>query len=190
MIKYLIAATPCDEDGTYLPPHTPPRAPSPTRGEDGEAANPWYPFNSRAEFDFAYVHFVDAQTPTRLINGALDLWAAIVSEFGRDAPWKSRDELYASIDAIQNGDAPWKVHRIQYRGPRPPGTPPKWMSQTYELYTRDSRLLLHEQLRTTHFKDKINLSPYRQFGGDKQRIWSNLMSADWAWNQAVNDLID
>jgi hypothetical protein len=59
------------------------------------------------------------------------------------------------------------------------------MTQTYELCTRNSRQVLHHQLGTTEFKEKINLSPYCQFDSNYQRVWSNLMSADWAWTQAV-----
>ncbi|KAI0245200.1 hypothetical protein BJV78DRAFT_1277494 [Lactifluus subvellereus] len=136
------------------------------------------------EFDFAHYHFVESQSSARLIDKALDLWAAIVMEFGRDSPWKNSSELYATIDAIKYGDSPWKTYEIRYQGPLPPGTPPKWMTQTYELCTRDSRRVLHHQLETTEFKDKINLSPYRQFDSKRQRTWSNLMSADWAWTQA------
>jgi hypothetical protein len=75
------------------------------------------------------------------------------------------------------------MYTVRYGGPLPPGTPPKWMTQTYELCTRDSRQVLHQQLATTDFKDKINLSPYRQFDRDHQQIRSNLMSADWAGNR-------
>jgi hypothetical protein len=109
-------------------------------------------------------------------------------EYGGDAPWKNAAELYASIDAIQHGDSPWKVYKIRYRGPLPPGTPPKWMTETYQLCTRNSRQVLHHQLATSQFKDTINLSPYRQFDGTGKRVWSNLMSADWAWTQAVRDM--
>jgi hypothetical protein len=125
------------------------------------------------------------QSSAGLIDKALDLWAATVLEFGGDSPWVNSDDLYATIDAIQRGDAPWKVYKVRYQGPLPPCTPPKWMTETYELCTRDSRLLLHQQLETTHFKDQINLSPYRQFDAHQQRTWSNLMSADWAWKQVV-----
>ena len=78
-----------------------------------------------------------------------------------------------------------KTYYIQYQGPRPPGIPPKWMTEKYVLCARDSRQVLQHQLATTQFKGKINLVPYRQFDGKKQRVWSNLMSADWAWSQAV-----
>ncbi|KAJ6472154.1 hypothetical protein C8R47DRAFT_1296895 [Mycena vitilis] len=81
---------------------------------------------------------------------------------------------------------PWRIYKITYTGPRPP-VPPKWMTETYELCTRDSRLVLQQQLATPDFKDKIDYSPYRQFDGNGKRVWSNFMSGDWAWRQA--DLI-
>jgi Plavaka transposase len=150
--------------------------------------NAWTPFGSRAEFDFAHYHFVEAQSSAASIDKALDIWAATLLEFGGDAPWKNAKELYAAIDTIQYGDSPWKTYCIQYQGPRPPGTSPKWMTETYKLCTRDSRQVLQNQLATTQFEGKINLIPYRQFDGKGQRVWSNLMSGDWAWSQAVRTL--
>ena len=175
-------AKPCDERGEYLRPHTWPWAP-PISPE--AAANPWTPFQSHLDFDFAYYHFVEVQNSAPLIDKALDLWAATVMEFGADTPWKNAKELYATIDTIRCGDSPWKVYKIHYQGPLPRGTPPKWMTQTYELCAQDTRQVLHHQLETTQFKDKIKLTPYRQFDGNGQRTWSNLMSADWVWTQAV-----
>jgi hypothetical protein len=169
--------------GEYLPLHTrPPALPNALGGGTPES---WNPFISRIEFDFAHYHFVEAQSLAGLINKALDLWAATVVEFGGAAPWKNSKELYATIDAIKRSESPWKTYTVRYQGPRPLGALPKWMTQTYELCTRDSRQVIHHQLKTTEFKDKINLSPYRQFDSNHQRTWSNLMSADWAWTQAV-----
>ncbi|KAF8487903.1 hypothetical protein F5888DRAFT_1796499 [Russula emetica] len=142
----------------------------------------WDPFNSCIEFDFALYHFVEAQSSAGLIDKALDLWAATV---GDSAPWKNSKELYAMIDAIKLSESPWKTYTVQYQGPRPLGTAPKWMMQTYVLCAWDSRQVLLHQLETAqYYKDKINLSPYRQFDSNHQRTWSNLMSADWAWTQA------
>ena len=62
------------------------------------------------------------------------------------------------------------------------------MTETYELCARDSRQVLHHQLATEEFKDKTNYVPYRQFDSTHQRVWSNLMSADWAWSQAVRTM--
>lgn len=147
--------------------------------------NPWEPFKSHIEFEFVHYHFAAVQNSAAKIDQALNMWAATVLEFGGDSPWKTSAELHASIDAIKHGDSPWKVYHIWYKGPMLAGTPPKWMTEDYELYTCDSCQVLLHQIASSHFKDSINLTPYRQFDGDGQRSWSNLMSADWSWKQAV-----
>ncbi|KDQ49560.1 hypothetical protein JAAARDRAFT_186918 [Jaapia argillacea MUCL 33604] len=58
------------------------------------------------------------------------------------------------------------------------------MTETYELCTRDARLVLHNQLATPAFKNQQNTRPYRQFNKAGRRVYSNLMSADYAWNQS------
>jgi len=184
-LTFIFPGIPCNARGEYLPPYTrpPPTAASANAGD----GNPWNPFNSRIEFDFAYYHFVDVQSSAEKIDRALDLWAASLMEYGGDAPWKDSAELYAMIDAIQDGDCPWKVYHICYKGPHPPGMPPKWMTEMYELCARDSCQVLHHQLSTTAFKDKFNAAPYCQVNNQGIRTRSNLMSADWAWKQAVRD---
>ena len=120
-------------------------------------------------------------------NEALDFWAAVVTQNeGKVLPqWTTAKELYATIDKIQNGTTPWKTYKIRYQGPTPTENPPKWMTDTYHLCTRDSRHLLHQQLLNSDFKDKIHYTPYMQFNADGNRVYSNLMSGDWAWDQAV-----
>jgi hypothetical protein len=54
-----------------------------------------------------------------------------------DIPWSSAEEMYATIDTIQEGDAPWKTITFRYNRPCP-ANPPKWMLETYELCTWDS----------------------------------------------------
>lgn len=180
---HLFSAMPCDEDGQYLPSFTKPTLPLPL---DASADNPWNPFEDRLAFEFANFQFTDLQASRSNINRALDLWKAAVVKAGseEDLPWSNADELYATIDAIQEGDAPWITIPFKYNGPLPKN-PPKWMLETYELCTRDSRLLLHQQLSTTEFVDQINYVPYRQFQANGDHVWSNLLSADWSWTQAV-----
>lgn len=148
-------------------------------------ANAWDPFEARIDFDFAHFHFIKEQTSAGSINEALDIWAASLLKHGEDIPWANADELYATIDSIQHGDAPWETIKVRYRGPLPPGQPPKWMTTTYELSVRNSRQVLHQQLASPNFRKKMNYTPYRQFNPRKQRVYSNLMSGDWAWDQAV-----
>ncbi|KAJ7500565.1 hypothetical protein B0H11DRAFT_2155527 [Mycena galericulata] len=154
---------------------------------DTQPPGSWFPFESRTEFDFAHFHFVEVQSSAGQINSALDLWTAQVLQYGGTSPWRGAKDLYDTIDTIQHGDAPWKVYKLRYSGPRPPGLPPKWMTEEYELCARDCRTVLHRQLATPDFQDKIDYAPYRQFNAKGKRVWSNLMSGDWAWKQA--DLI-
>jgi hypothetical protein len=106
--------------------------------------------------------------------------------YGGTVPWRNSDELYATIDEIQSGHMPWKTYQMRYTGPLPAGTPPKWMTQIYEVCTRDLHAVLHHQLATTSFKDDVDMIPYRQYNHARKRVWSNLMSGDWAWKQAVS----
>ncbi|KAJ7612392.1 hypothetical protein DFH06DRAFT_1345137 [Mycena polygramma] len=172
---------PCNRRGDYLPPFTPP---PPFAKLDAQPPGSWFPFQSRTEFDFAHFHFVESQSSASEINTALDLWTAQVLEHGRSAPWHGAKDLYSTIDAIQHGDAPWKVVKLRYTGPLPPRLPPKWMTDEYELCVRDCRTVLHQQLGTPDFHDKIDYTPYRQFDAKGRRVWSNFMSGDWAWKQA------
>ncbi|KAF5379427.1 hypothetical protein D9615_006625 [Tricholomella constricta] len=174
------AARPCDENGDVLPPHAPPVPSTPTLDPE----NPWSPFEDRLSFDFASFHFVELQTSRAQVDTAIDLWAAAISKHGDSVPWNNTEQIYKTIDAIQQGTSPWKVYKIKCQGPRPVGTVPKWMDEEYELCTRDTRLLILGQLRTSDFKGNFHYGPYMQFNAQGDRIWSNLMSADWAWKQA------
>ncbi|KAJ7639463.1 hypothetical protein FB45DRAFT_1134946 [Roridomyces roridus] len=167
-----------EDDNTFR------RTSHPLLNADGQDPQAWAPFGSRAEFDFAQFHFVELQTSESQIDKALDIWAASVTEFGGHAPWKNAKELYAVIDSIQTGSLPWRTYEIQYNGDVPPGTPPKWMTRKYEVCVRNLRDVLHHQLETKTFANDIDMIAYRQFNHQGHRVWSNLMSGDWAWQQS------
>lgn len=114
-----------------MPEHTKP----PIRSELNPE-NPWLPFEDRLSFDFAHYHFVEVQSPTAKIQKALDLWLAariqaLKSVNCEDVPWSTADNLYATIDDIQQGNAPFKTVQFQFQGPLPEN-PPAWMTQTYD----------------------------------------------------------
>lgn len=148
--------------------------------------NPWAPFNNCNEFQFANFHFVENQTSASKIDTALDMWAAQIVTYGGEIPWKSPDDMYATIDSIQHGECPWESLKICYQGPMPALNPPAWMTETYELCTRNSRTLLHQQLRTTTFNGHMRYAPYMQFDRDGNRIYSDVLSADFSWVQTVS----
>jgi hypothetical protein len=181
-----IAALPCDRDGDFISPHS---RPPPSVALDAKEDNPWHPFDGRLSFDWTHYHFTELQSPAKKIDKGLNLWLAAKLEAGDKSPlpFSSAAGMYATIDSIQEGDAPFETIHFKYSGPLPPN-PPRWMMETYELCTRDTRKVLHNQLQSTDFKDEIDLKPYRQFNHKGDRVWSNLMSADWAWKEAVRDL--
>ncbi len=178
-----IAALPCHKDGNFISVHSCPPTPA---APDATKDNSWHPFDSHLSFDWAHYYFVELQVPAKSINKGLDLWLAAKLQAGDDTPlpWSSATEMYTTIDSIQEGDAPFETISFKYSGPLSPN-PPRWMTETYELCTRDSHILLHNQLRTSDFKDQVNLRPYHQFNHQGDRVWSNLMSGDWAWTEAV-----
>ncbi|KDQ50187.1 hypothetical protein JAAARDRAFT_115390, partial [Jaapia argillacea MUCL 33604] len=141
----------------------------------------WFPFKSQIDFDFAYQHFIEVQNSEGSINKAIEWWAAALLKHEDFPPWTSVQELYKTIDSIQMGNAPWKTYKIHYEGPLPPGTPPKWMTKTYELVTWDALQLIQNQLLTTDFEKDVTPVPYRQFDKEGWQVWSNLMSGDWAY---------
>jgi hypothetical protein len=151
-------------------------------------SNVWHPFTDRLDFDWAYYHFVELQSSEQHINKGLDLWLATKLKAGDDTPldWSSAQEMYNTIDSIQEGDVPFTTVEFKYSGPLPPN-PPSWMMQTYELCTRDARHLLHNQLAITGLPDgAFNERPYRQFDHTGAGVWSNLMSGEWAYIEAVH----
>ncbi|KAF9552778.1 hypothetical protein CPC08DRAFT_768043 [Agrocybe pediades] len=177
-----LTALPCDENGKFLSKFA---VPTPAVKQDEMESNPYHPFEDRLEFDWAHYHFVQLQSSERKINKGLDLWLAAQLKAGINLPlpWSSAQEMYSTIDEIQEGDAPFETVHFKYTGTLPPN-PPSWMTATYELCTRDSRTLLHNQLATTDFARDFSSRPYRQFDSKGDRVWSNLMSGDWAWNEA------
>ncbi|KAG2005607.1 hypothetical protein CC2G_001999 [Coprinopsis cinerea AmutBmut pab1-1] len=123
------------------------------------------------------------------INKGLDLWLAsrvemVGSENCGHLPWSSADDLYSTIDSIQDGHAPFESVHFRYNGPKP-DNPPSWMTDTFELCLRDIRKVLCDQLDTPDFADHFNVVPYQEFlqkSGD--RVWSNFFSGDWVWREA------
>jgi len=179
-----IPGRPCTADGSFLPTLIP--EPITDNPMDTSSENLWAPFEDRVVFDFAQYHYVKLQSSEGEITKGLDLLCAMGIKYGsrNGSPWKSAKELYATIDSIQTGSAPWKTYKFRYTGPKPP-TPPRWMDEEYELNLRDILKVFEEELMSSEFKDDCDYAPYQEFDPQGDRVWSNLMSGDWAHRQAV-----
>jgi len=176
---------PCDSLGNYLPSGTPP-PPYALPGEDGAAHNDWDPFHNRAQFEITDFLYSRNQMPGTQIDVLFDLWAASGND-GTEPPFASHDDLYETIDSIQLGDLPWICFTVKYNGLFPDGEVPTWMMTEYEVWCCDVRLLMHGQLANPDFDGEIDYSPLQTFGPTGKREWSNVMTGNWAWKQAVSD---
>jgi len=146
------------------------------------------PFNGRVAFEWAHERFVELKASKHQIGRGIDLWRAALLEHGvhADLPWKSDREFYATIDSIQEGHAPWITHILRYTGPKPAEGPvPAWMEEEYELNTRDVLYLLEIQISNSEFDGKFDYVPFNEVDEDGNRVYSNLMSGQWAFQEAV-----
>ena len=115
-------------------------------------------------------------------DNLMRLWAATTPD-GR-APFRNHQEMLATIDAIDLGDIPWQSFSAKYSGEIPPIDPPDWMLKEYTVHFRDPLSVIRSMISNPDFKNQFDYAPYREFEGGKRR-WTDVMSGDWVWNQAV-----
>ncbi|KAF9480698.1 hypothetical protein BDN70DRAFT_992500 [Pholiota conissans] len=145
--------------------------------------NPWTPFTDRLAFAWVDHHYVKLKASQQDIQTVLDPWRATVLKHASvqvesdpvSVPWKNPEELYNMIDSMQVGEAPWRTYIFVYSGPKPPILP-RWMEELYELNTRAILTVLEQQLDT-----QFEYTPYQEFDGRGDRLYSNPISGDWHW---------
>ncbi|KAG1852513.1 hypothetical protein F4604DRAFT_1933661 [Suillus subluteus] len=62
-----------------------------------------------------------------------------------------------------------------------------WMEKTYTMWFCDPHTIIQNMLANPDVKDEMDYVPYREFNGegdDVKRQWRNMMSGNWAWDQA------
>ena len=126
--------------------------------------------------------------PGTQVDVLFDLWAAS-GDNGTEPPFTSHNDLYETIDSIKLGDLPWICFTVKYSSPLLVGEvmAPTWMMTEYEVWCCDVWLLMHSQLANPDFDGKVDYSPLQIFGPTSKREWSNVMSGNWAWKQAVSN---
>ncbi|KAF8879040.1 hypothetical protein BD779DRAFT_1612954 [Infundibulicybe gibba] len=112
--------------------------------------------------------------PTQ-IDELMSLWAATLDE-DATPPFADHLDLYSTLDDIKCGDLPWSDFSISFKGDLPNDglNAPPWMTKSYDVWYRNPRT----------FNREIDYAPLQEFGPDGKRVWSNLMSGNWAWQQA------
>lgn len=173
---------PCDAQGQFLPPNTPPTP----RNHGRSVPDGWDPFDSRLEFELAEFLYKTEQMSGKNISKLMELWAADVARYGGQPPFADQSDLYSTIDAIVLGDVPWSCLKGRYQGARPEGISPAWMDEEYEVWFRNPRELVLRMLANPDFKEEFDVAPYRDFTRLGSRRYRDFMSGNWAWREAVS----
>ncbi|KAH9980447.1 hypothetical protein BJV77DRAFT_1062620 [Russula vinacea] len=113
----LINGKPCDREGNFLPPNTPP---PPRRNSDPDD---WTPYRNRL-----------TQMSASNIDTLFDLWASTLLEHNLTPLFANHSDLYGAIDSTPLGDVPWQRSSLRYAGEVPDGDVPQWMSLEYEFW--------------------------------------------------------
>ncbi|KAF8124100.1 hypothetical protein EV363DRAFT_1178461 [Boletus edulis] len=150
----------CDIDGNDLVPSEeshweppPPQAPRSFTVKDQVKQNPWHPFSNQAQFKLADFLFHKNE-----------MSKAQIDQIDSSKAWNSFSFTYAGADSMDEDL-------------------PTWKQATYQLIVRDAKTLVQEQLSCPELKDHIDYCPHQIFGDHDNRIWSDFMSGNWAWEQ-------
>ncbi|KAF9489415.1 hypothetical protein BDN71DRAFT_1490935 [Pleurotus eryngii] len=171
----LLDGTPCDIAGNNLAKGESPPLPPTTDTDD------FGPFVSQGDFEFTEFLYRDVE----MSGGHLDQLAQLLATLypDQDPPFVDHDDLYATIDSIEQGEIRWKSFSITYNGQVPESNPPSWMSAPYEVWYRDPLSVLEQQLANPDFNGEIDYAPKLVYK-DGKRQYTDFMSGDWAWCEA------
>jgi hypothetical protein len=182
----LYLGTPCDEDGNDLLPGTPPPPPTPPPVDENGEPLPFFPYKDAEEFKLANFLFKRNQMPGTEIDELMQIWANTLPA-GQDPPFADHNDLYNTIDATILGDAPWQSFSVTYSGELPEnGNIPPWMLAEYDVWFRDPKVVLQNQLGNPDFKDEFDYAPFQKFDDNGEREWKDFMSANWGYQQVVH----
>lgn len=155
----------------------------PTPPEEHDTQD-WASFETRVRFKLAEELYLNNEASASSIDRILNIWAAHCATFGKDAPFRDHQDVYSAIDSSPLGGMPWQSINISYDGDVPATDVPEWMSSKHEVWFRDLQKVVHEMISNPDFKKELDYAPYREFRNGK-RQWSDFMSGNWSWRQAV-----
>jgi hypothetical protein len=102
-------------------------------------------------------------------------------------PFCNHKDLYATIDNIELGDAPWQSFTVRYNS-LVADNAPSWKKRTYTVYCRNTLTAIRCILQNSNYDKHFDYHSYVEYVGHEKRKWSNLMSGTWAWKQAVSKI--
>ncbi|KAH9008005.1 hypothetical protein EDB84DRAFT_1591273 [Lactarius hengduanensis] len=164
-----------------LPEATPPPARSDLPSDD------WSPFEDAAQFLLADFLFFKAQMSASNINELFDFWALSVEKHDIAAPYDSHRTLYATIDAIQDGDAPWQCLSVNAASDNSdiPEHAPSWKREEYEVWYQDLDVVIRNLLDNPDFASQFDIAPYIMTDTQGERRFTDFMSGHFACDKTT-----
>ncbi|KAI9436943.1 hypothetical protein H4582DRAFT_1816026, partial [Lactarius indigo] len=172
---------PTDINGIPLPEATPPPARSDLPPDD------WSPFEDAAHFLLADFLFRKAQMSASNITELFDFWALSVEKYDIVALYDSHRTLYATIGAIQDGDAPWQCLSVNAASDDDPQHAPEWRREEYEVWYWDPDVVIRNLLDNPDFASQFDTAPYIMTDTQGEHRWTDFMSGQFAWRR--NEMI-
>lgn len=167
-------------NGNYLPPNTPPPPRAPAPPDD------WAPFDSPQQFELADLLFRKVQMSATNIDELLSIWGLSSGDVDslNTPPFGTHKHLYDAVDSGTLGSAPWQCLEAGFEGDVPQNAP-AWRKKKYEVWYRDPDTILRNMLDNPDFDGQFDYAPYVELDKNCNRRWSNFMSGNYAWKQAV-----
>ncbi|KAF4583508.1 hypothetical protein EYR38_002259 [Pleurotus pulmonarius] len=179
-----LTGLPCDPNGQFLEPDTPP----PPREEP--ANNDWTPFNGPAEFMMADLLYRKVEMSATNQNSLYEILGMMMEKHGESPPFANAKEMHSYIDAANIGGVPWQCLSATIPGDHGPETP-IWKRKSYDIWYRDPNVILTNLLSNPDFDGEFTYRPYVELeqtvDGEEERHWSQFMSANFAWRQSATD---
>ena len=100
----------------------------------------------------------------RDVDELMDIWATSKAVDDLDdeiSPFSLHEHIYATINEIRHGDAPYKSFTISYAGHLDPD-PPSWQLQDYQVWYCDSDIVTTDSdiLNNSEFDEEFDYAPY------------------------------
>ena len=125
----------------------------------------------------------------------MDIWAAYQQIYDIDTAYRplflSSKDLYDTIDSMELGDIAWQAFTVEYNGEIPDSEEiPPWKRKLYEVWFQDPLKVAEGQIANKDYAYKMDHAPKHIFSSVQKCQYSDFMSGNWAWEQAVQDSFD
>lgn len=122
------------------------------------------------------------------INHLLHLWGLSLMQHGAQfGPFDNYQHIFETIDSIEEGDAPWQCLKIRLVNCEDvDDSTPEWKSKEYELWYRCPDVVLANMLSNPDFDGQFDYQPYVETGEKDERRYSDFMSGNFGFRQAVS----